>query len=316
METKADEQVPGTTTVQQSETDAIVRAALRFADPEMMALTNDKEGPDVLVMPAGRTVLSLKKFIDEYRTAPERKAGTSKMTTIKSFIDQVNRSKDEHSVIFADVESRKQPRLIGVFDYNESGPNGNPRFGGHRVEYRYPVSDQWTAWTGKPLENMSQVDFAEFLEARIMDVLDPMSLDPEGKGTLAAFCQQLGIRPASPQGLMELSRGLTVHADHKVVQYVNVGTGEAQISFGETHTDATGAPVKVSGGFAIAIPVFLGGPPYQVPVRLRYRVKDGQVRWTLQPQRLDEVWNDAIEMSVNDVTTKTGLTTLFGTPEA
>lgn len=311
METKADEQAPGTTTVQQSETDALVRAALKFAEVQ----TFDLDTPEVMVLPAGRTVISLKKFIDEYASAPDRKEGSSEMATIASFVDQVNRSKDADSVVFAAVANRADPKLIAVFDYNKAGPEGAPRFGRHRTLYRFPVSEEWKAWTAKPIDNIGQVDFAEFLEAHIMDVLDPASLDPEGKGTLAAFCRQLGIRPASPQQLMELSRGLTVHANHKVVQNVNVGTGEAQISFGETHTDAQGAPVKVSGGFAIAIPVFIGGPAYQIPVRLRYRVKDGQVRWTLQPQRLDEVWNDAVNESVGSVTTKTALTTLFGTPE-
>lgn len=301
------------TNVTSNENRSLLDAAEKFASVEM--LTDLKEVPQFATVPVGRKLESVKTFIDEYRTRPERKVGTSELTTIESFVAQVNRSKDDNSVIFADVVNRKAPRLIAVLDYNLAGPTGEPRFGQHRAQYKYPVSDQWTAWTA-PHENMTQVDFAEFLEARIMDVLDPASLDPEGKGVLAAFCRQLGIRPASPQALMELSRGLTLHADHKVTQFVNVGTGEAQISFGETHTDSSGAPVKVSGGFAIAIPVFRGGAPYQIPVRLRYRVKEGQVRWTLQPQRLDEVWDDAITESVNAVTTKTGLTTLFGTPEA
>jgi uncharacterized protein YfdQ (DUF2303 family) len=313
METKADDTVPGTTTTQQSETDALVRAALRFAEVDTFGLiTNPAATPQVMVVPAGRTVLSLKKFVDEYRTAPERKAGTSDLTTIDSFVAQVNRSKDEHTVIFADVADRKSPKLIAVFDYNEAGPKGAARFGKHRAVYRYPVSDQWKAWTQAPLEGMTQVDFAEFLETRIMDVLDPAST---GK-TLTGFCAQLGITLASPQRLMELSRGLALHAEHQLLQNVNIGSGEMQLAFSENHKDASGAPIKIPGGFAIAIPVFLNGPPYQLPVRLRYRAKDGQVRWTLQPQRVDEVWDDAVNESVAAVTTKTDLVTLFGTPES
>jgi len=303
-----------------SENEAILRAAREFGDVGINKVDTsaDPTLPDVVEIaqvPSGRKLESIKKFLDEYRIAPERKAGTSRLTTIDSFVTQVNRSKDKNTVIFADVEDRKAPKLIAVFDYNEAGPAGSAHFGRHRAEYRYPVSVEWLAWTA-PRENIGQVEFAEFLEARIMDVLDPASLDQETRGTLAEFVGHLGIRLASPQGLMELSRGLTVHANHTVAQHVNVGTGEAQIQFKEEHQDAAGAPVRVSGGFAIGIPVFRGGPVYQIPVRLRYRVKDGQVRWTLQPQRLDIVWDDAINESVNNVTTKTDLTTLFGTPEA
>lgn len=301
----------------ESENTAILDAARRFGDIEGVELEPDELPktlemfPAVFSVPSGRRLVSVKQFIDELRTRPVRKAGTSELTTIDSFVAQVNRTKDANTVIFADVASRQEPRLLAVFDYNEAGPTGGPRFGTHRALYRFPVSDQWKAWTGKPIEGIGQADFAEFLESRIMDVLDPTST---GK-TLDAFCKQLGITLASPQRLMELSRGLALHAEHKVIQNVNIGSGEAQIGFSENHTDTAGAPLKVPGGFAIAIPVFRNGPAYQIPVRLRYRVGGGQIRWTLQPQRLDEVWDDAVTESVNAVTTKTELTTLFGTPE-
>lgn len=303
-----------------NDTQALIEAAARFADVTVTTFVDEVKGdptlPDrpisVLEVPAGRTLHSIKKYLDEYRTRPERKVGTSEMTTVKSFIDQVKRSRDDESVIFANVANRSSPELLAVFDYNESGPIGKPRFGQHRARYRFPVSDQWKAWTGRPLEALSQVDFAEFLEARIMDVLDPTTI---GK-SLDAFCAQLGIKLATPQGLMELSKGLTVHAEHKVHQAVNVGTGETQMSFSENHVEASGAPLRVPGGFAIAIPVFRGGPPYQIPVRLRYRVAGASVKWTLQPQRLDEVWDDTVADVVNNVTTETSVTTLFGTPES
>ena len=306
----------------QSENEALLDAARRYGNVDFTSFNEGenadqtiRKGVEIASVPVGRTLVSIKKLLDEYRLRPERKAGTSELTTIESFVDQMNRSKDEDSVIFADVANRTEPKLIGVFDYNHAGPTGDPRFGQHRAVYRFPLSEEWKAWTGKAIENIGQAEFAEFLETRIMDVIDPASLDVEGQGTIAAFCRQLGIKPASPQQLMELSRGLAVNVEHRVVQNINVGTGEAQISFGETHTDAKGAPARVFGGFAIGIPVFYGGAAYQIPVRLRYRVKDGQVKWTLQPQRLVEVWDDAVKESVNAVTTKTGLTTLFGTPE-
>lgn len=318
-----------TTNVNSGDAAALIAAAKEFGRVESAAFDATKDPTigrlvDIVNLPAGRKLESIKRFLDEYRTRPERMKGTANITTVASFIDHVNRFKDANSTIFADVESRTAPRLLAVLDYNEQPTHadtgdeltaGAPRFGEHRAQYKFPVSDQWKAWTAKPIENIGQVEFAEFLETRIMDIMDPASLDSENKGTLAAFCRQLGIKLASPQALMELSRGLTVHADHKVVQYVNVGTGEAQISFGETHTDATGAPVKVSGGFAIAIPVFRDGPAYQIPVRLRYKVAGGQVKWTLQPQRIDEVFDDAVSESVNNVTTKTSLPTIYGTPE-
>lgn len=302
----------------ESENAVLLEAANKFGEFETVEFGDGDlpedigSTPVILSVPTGRRLISLKAMIDEHRVRPERKAGTSELTTIDSFVAQVNRSKDANTVLFADVASRTEPKLLAVFDYNEAGSDGLPRFGKHRALYRFPVSEQWKAWTVGSLEGLDQVTFAAFLENRIMDVLDPTST---GK-TLDAFCKQLGITLASPQRLMELSRGLTVHADHKVTQVVNIGTGEAQIGFIEDHKDTAGAPLKVPGGFAIAIPVYRNGPAYQIPVRLRYKVAGGQVRWTLQPQRLDEVWDLSIEEAVNAVSTKTECTTLFGKPEA
>lgn len=309
------------TNIASAENKSLLEAADKFGavDQLLISAGEDESIPEdveILSVPNGRKLESVKRFLDEYRTRPERKTGTSKLATIASFVDQVNRSKDDHSVIFADVLDTEEPQLIAVFDYNKSGPTGEPRFGRHRAVYKFPVSDEWTAWTENPMENIDQATFAEFLETRIMDIIDTAVTGPETRRTIDAFCAQLGIGLASPQRMMELSRGLTVHAEHRVHQSVVVGSGEMQIAFTEDHKDQSGAALKVPGGFAIAIPVFRSGAAYPIPVRLRYRVVGQQVRWTLQPQRLDAIWDDAVTESVNSVTTKTGLTTLFGTPEA
>lgn len=307
------------TNIASAENKALLDAAEKFGAVSLLTLdTDDETVPDlveVATVPTGRKLESVKRFLDEYRTRPERKAGTSELTTIASFVDQVNRSKDADSVIFADVANADAAKLIAVFDYNKGGPEGEPRFGRHRAVYRFPVSDEWIAWTKRPIENIDQATFAEFLETRIMDIIDSAVAGPETRKNIDAFCRQLGIGLASPQRMMELSRGLTVHAEHKVHQSIAIGSGEQQIAFTEDHKDQSGAPLKVPGGFAIAIPVFKAGAAYPIPVRLRYRVVGGQVRWTLQPQRLEVVWDDAVKEAVNAVTTKTSLVTLYGTPE-
>lgn len=312
----ADTNPPSTTA---NDNQAIIDAVSKLSVVEVLTIggTDPDDDPTieqpvhVLSVPQGRKIEPIKKYLDEYRSFPERQKGTSEMFTITSFVDQVNRSKDEDSVIFADVSNRGSASMVAIIDYNHAGSHAQARFGEHRVKYRFPLSDQWKAWTGRPIENIAQRDFAEFIESRIMDIVEPTATGKQ----LDAFSKQLGITLASPQRMMTLSRGLEVNADQKVMQNINVGSGETSIAFSEEHTDQAGAPLKIPGGFGIAIPIFMNGPAYLIPVRLRYRVAGGQVKWTLQPQRLNECWDDAVTEAVNAVTTKTSLVTLFGTPE-
>jgi len=292
---------------------AALEAAKRFGETESLDVDNGGRAAHVLIVPEGRKIHSIKPLLDEYLTKPERRKGTATLTTLASFVDHVNRHKDEHSVVFAHV-TEPEAQLLAVFDYNESGAagdEGGARFGQHRAVYGCPFSDEWKAWTMKRGE-MSLADFATYLEDRIMDVLPPASAGE----TIKAFADQLSVQLASPQRLMELSRGLTVNVGQKVVNHVNLSTGEGTVSFEERHTGEGGDSVKVPGAFALAIPVFKGGDAYQIPVRLRYRTAGGQVTWSFTPQRIDRVRDHAINEACDVVKKETGLALFFGRPEA
>lgn len=264
----------------------------------------------ILLVPDGMKPHSVQKYLDEVMPHPERRKGTAKHTTLSSFCEHVKRFADEHSAVFAH-DDPKHPRLVAVLDYHEAGSDGVPRWGEHRAIYDFPVSDEWKAWTG--VGDLDQRAFAEFLEDRIADVLEP-----SGAGdAVKAFAEQLGCSLASPSALMALSRGLSVRVDQKVAQHLNLSTGEAQIAFEETHREKDGGgPLKVPGGFAIAIPVFRGGAAYKLPVRLRYRVRSGQITWRIALHRADRAFVDAFEEACNEAHGATGLTVFRGTPEA
>lgn len=293
-----------------SEAGAAVAAALKFGESQVVTLDYQPEAPGILVVPEGRRVESVKKYRDEYAKAPDRRKGTAKLTTLDSFIDHTNRFKDTESAVFADVTNRAAPKMIAVFDYHLKGPDGKPRFGQHRGEYAFPVSDEWKAWTAQR-EPMTQEAFAEFLEERILDVMEPSSIGP---GTID-MAARLGITYASPQRVMELSRGLTIRVGQQVSAYNNLSSGEAQIGFTEAHQDQAGGPLNVPGGFAIAIPVFRGGDAFTMAVRLRYRVKAGSISWSFAVQQIDKVWDTSVDEACGAVRQKTELPLFYGSPE-
>lgn len=290
-----------------TENAAIIEAVQDLAEAEVIGI--EPEG--LLVLPNGKKVVDMKTFADARRDAPERRKGTANFTALESFIDHAKRFADEGSAIFA-IDDPHAPKLVSVLNYHRIGPDGAPRFGDHRGVYAFPLSDEWRAWGSLP-EKMSQADFAAFLEDHVTDVLAPAAV---GEKT-AAYAAEIGINLASPARLVELSRGLSVRVDAKVTQHLNPSTGEAQLAYEESHHDRAGGVLKVPDGFVIAIPVFRGGPLYQIVCRLRYRVlrNEGKVVWGITLHRADKVFTEAFGEAAKKAEEETGLPVFYGTPE-
>jgi uncharacterized protein YfdQ (DUF2303 family) len=265
------------------------------------------------VEPSGRMSVKLEsvaKFFDEYRETPARRMGTAKLADIPSLIAHINRFKDADSVVFANTD-RAQPTMTAVLDYHCQGAAGDPRFGQHRSHYAFPVSDEWKAWVEVNGAQMSQVDFAEFIEERLVDVLEPSIASESAK----LFADKCSLAFATPSRLLELSRGLAVNVQEEVVQQVSLQSGEKQIQFSEKHSGADGAPIKVPGAFLVGIPVFRADARYQVCVRLRYRKGPGGLIWFMDLWRHEEVFDAAILKACEVVKKGTELPLLVGTPE-
>lgn len=303
---------------------AIIEAARIYGDVQTFTVERgDTEQIPVAAVPQGRTLHNLKSFFDAYLPAPERRKGTATVTTVASFIDLVNRFKDQESVVFAD--NGDNPSLLAVLDYNPAEPSpeeaagggakaGAARFGEHRVAYRFPLSKEWVAWMEASKRAMSMADFAQFLEDRILDVRNPD--EAKGNETIQAFVSQLGVALATPQKLMELSRGLTVNVNLKATQGINLTSGEGRLSFESKHTDEAGKEMSVPGAFVIAIPVFKLGPLWSIPVRLRHAVsQDGKVSWSIALQRTDWLLEAVIKEACEQVEAATLLPLFYGSPE-
>lgn len=270
-------------------------------------LKEPKDSIEVLAVPRGLRLESVKQFTDQYLKNPERKKGFAKLKDLASFVAHANRFKDKGSALFANPDA---PAIFSVLDYHLEG-TGVARFGEHRGLYECPLSDEWKAWTAREGQKLNQQDLAEFLEDRILDVIDPATAGDGSK----KIAETLGCSFATPQKLLELSRGLTVHVSAKVRQVTNLATGEASMQFEDEHKGADGAPLKIPGAFFVAIPVFKNGPLYQIAARLRYRVVGPSVTWFYQLHGVDRVFDHAFKEACDTAQKETGLPLFVGTPE-
>ena len=303
----------------EAEARAIIESMKDYLGGTLLELDrDDSKHVLALVVPKGCEARSIKPLLDEYRSAPERKKGFATLLDLHSFTEHVNRFKNPHSLIFASPGDAagpgvaESPRLQAVYDYNE--PTGGPaRFHEHGSFYRMPFSDEWIAWMKVNAQPMGQKAFAEFIEDRIADIALPA-----GSSVAAIeFSAKLGARFSDPGALLQVSRGLEARVNSVVKNATRLESGEVQMNYVTEHTDAAGAALRVPSAFLIAIPVFRGGLPWEIAVRLRYRINtnEGRVAWSVELYRADRVKNAAFEEVCAKVAADTGLAVLTGAPE-
>lgn len=276
-----------------------------LSHPGLFGLPNDVP---VLIDRKHGTASSVKHLLEEYRDRPKDKTGTAVVKTMQSFIDLANRHKTADSVIFAETDWRK-PSLTAVIDYHALSNDGMPDNCKHRVSYPFPLSEEWNAWVSQNGKQMGQEDFAQWIEDHIPDLAAPTDDEIDG------YVDSFGLKTAYPNELVTLSRGLQVNVSSNVKNSVTLQSGEGQITFEEEHRDITGARLSVPGLFILSIAPFFMGQKARVPVRLRYRVKDGKVSWSFQLYRPDIYVTEQVRADLDAAKGLTGLPAFEGTPE-
>lgn len=311
-------------------TSLVRHVAMDARRPKLQPLRlNDSDSRDtVLVVPTGYEVKSVKPLLDEYRTRPQLRAGTTELHDLASFIAWTNRHKDVGSVIYASNGS--EPKLVAVIDHDDSGPeighlegegeSGSARFMRHRGLYKFPMSREWQEWMAVHRKPLGTAQFAEFLERRIGDVVPPpyvvddvtgetrfASADPE----IRKLAEMLGKKFASATDLAKLMRGIEINIDSKAVSRIDRDTGEHHIEYAEANGQGVDR-VKPPNAFLIAIPVLDNGQPFLIAVHLRYRPSSGTINWTMELHQPERVFEEVFKAALEEVLSETGLAPLRG----
>lgn len=254
-------------------------------------------------------LVGVHSLFEYWREHPARRSGVAKAQTLGAYVALTNRHKTANSAIFADV-NWKAPSFTTVVDYHPADHEAAPAFLKHRVHYAFPLADPWCVWVKQDGQAMSQADFAAFLEDHIAELSAPN--DHES----VELERDFGTKVATPAQLIALSRGLQVRVDSAVKIAVTLQSGEGSLVFEEAHKDGDGRPLKVPGLFVLDIAPFVRGETVRIPVRLRYRVSEGKVRWSFAMHRPDIYVAGRISDDLTEAAEKTGLPTYEAAPEA
>jgi uncharacterized protein YfdQ (DUF2303 family) len=252
--------------------------------------------------------ISLKGLVEEWREAPRRREGTAKANTLASLIDLVNRhAEKEQAVLFAETRM-PSPSITAVLDYHAKGKA--PAALKHRVQYAFPLTEEFKAWVEMNKKPMEQAAFSRFLEDHAAELVAPMD------GERSEFERLFKERMATPAELITLSRELEIYVNHHIKRVERPKTGERQVVFVEEQNNGKGEPVDIPGVFMISVVAFMDGAQVRIPARLRFRVGGGEIKWHFDLYRLDHWIREQVVNDLALVADKTGLPAYEGKPEA
>ena len=292
--------------------DAIIKLANKARTSTLQAVTTKGLGAGLpaevplLFNQESGSVRAIAEQIEAYRQEPSRRKGTASATTLKSFIELVNRHKDDGSVIFGKTAWPK-PSLHAVFNYHRI--DHTPRHRDHRAVYEFPVTKELTAWIDGNETLMEQAAFALFLEDHAAELAAPYDAER------AEYERLFKERFAAPNELIDLSRSLEVFVGAKVKRGERLSTGERTVEFTEEHHNAAGEKIEIPGVFMISVPAWLDGEPVRIPARLRYRLAGGTIKWFYSLYRWETSLRERIQSDLAEAGRQTELPVFEGAPE-
>mgnify|MGYP002599337749 CR=1 FL=1 len=233
------------------------------------------EGVPHLAVPVSNNnaweIKNLSKFLDR----PKRITGTTEFNEPESFCTFVKDylTKDSSLYMKADLD-KLTFKVLAVFNDNKRETSN---WCDHRGYYVPCFSPEWKEWNLNNATKLNQVEMAEFIENHIEDIYSD-----KDKGVSAAEVYEAVSNLHDCRNVTFSSR-------------VDVSNGMASFAY----TEKTGGEKKleVPTEFIIGIPIFAGGQPHAIRVKLRYRINrnTGELTLWFELMQIQKVFKQAID---------------------
>jgi uncharacterized protein YfdQ (DUF2303 family) len=264
-----------------SDIQAAVACGAALGDPRTPLV--DENAGVYTVVPKEYALKSLEDFLPR----PLRIRENVQLYDTDSFIGYVNGFKrDGESRVFFDGE---REQFVSVLDYHGQEPS----WCDHTATFKPRRSVEFETWMGSNRRQMTQVDFARFLEENMPDVVEPNSAD-----------------------LLQVA--LTFEAK-KTVEFasgVRLSNGQIQFQYDEVVRGAAQkGTIEIPEQFVLGISIHMNGPAYRIPVRLRWRLAEGKLVFWYEVVRPHRFIEDAFKEIRERVAKETAVPLLAGSIE-
>ena len=234
-----------------------------------------------LVVPDNYMALALD---DKYLDKPHHIVQNVEVYDPDSFIEYFQRFKTSSSRVFVDIRT---PSIVGILDYHEDTGLGDgaeaAAWCSHRVQYKFRPTREWEIWFKNNGTAMTQLEFAQFIEDNLPDVINPL-----------------------PAAMKEMTLSLEAKRDVNYTKAVNLQNGTTQFTYHETVTGSVGGTtgqVEVPREFTIRIAPFEGADKVEILCRFRYKLSQQALSLRYEMWRPNALFDAAVEAVVAELTT-------------
>lgn len=205
--------------------------------------------------------------------APTRTRRLTEHTTVESLAAYTSTYTvgEDHST--ATMVDTRGYQITAVLDYDQPGA---PAWGDHRAKFNAAFTPEWTAWADQNEQWMRQEHFAIFIEDHLGDVLAPAAAD-----------------------LIDMVKTINVVRNGGFTSSVDLGNGCSKVAITNEAAARCGVDaLEVPRKLRLKLPVFVGGDPVEVDVRLALDANDGYVRLRYRILNTDAVLAAAFDQLV------------------
>jgi uncharacterized protein YfdQ (DUF2303 family) len=265
--------------------DAVTEASV-IADLAMRAgavQQIEDDGIPFYISPKGEAV-SLEAFLSR----PPYRKGTVQLGTLDSFVDYVNEFKAADSMLFADPDANS---LVCIFDFHESGGRGKAGRGVHRATFSPKCTTDWFAWTGANKKTFGQVEFAEFIEDNLRNIVEPTAAD-----------------------MLELAQTIEAKKNVSFNSSTRLSNGQTSLEYVENVEARGKGDIAIPNKIVLGLAVYEGGEAFRVDARFRFRLKEGKISFEYLLDHPDEKRKVAFADLVKKIETGVGTGAFTGKP--
>ncbi|CAN5420523.1 DUF2303 family protein [soil metagenome] len=224
-----------------TEAHAVANIAVQGVEPHPI------EPGEVYTVPDGRGGVKVIDA-DAWATAPRRPEANRTVTDAASFVAYVNRHATDGTEVWANTPASE---VVAILDAHE-GTDKPAGWQKHRLILKLEKTPSWLAWTEIDGKLMSQVDFAEFIEDRTLDVKEPDA------ATLLEVAHKFVVK-----------KGVDFESGERLQD------GQTRFEYKETISGKVGQKgnIEVPNDLLLVLKPYVGGPPYHVYAKFRYRLE-------------------------------------------
>ncbi len=212
--------------------------------------------------------------------------GAVSVKDVPSFLAYVEKFKGSGTALFAD---RDKGTVIAHLDYHAGAEAPGERK--HVATLNLGLSRQWKTWMTINRKRTEQSAFGEFLEDNLPDILEPDAAE-----------------------LLESARNLTLHKDVSFESRAKVADGSIRFAYEEVVSQGKreNGTIDVPERLKLSIPLFENGAAIDIEVRLRYKLEDGKLYFTVILDQAESALETAFAEILAQIEKGTGLKPYLG----